>query len=156
MKTAIKQIRIPFQIIALLLHTYYIFKTIDMFLNKTGEDAWFSMLFTLLIVIACEVVSFIDIILFVISKHNIYSYINLSLFIINVIFFMTVNYYYSVGTVIGLSLYAALYILRVVNLVLNFINICKKSQAFFCQHVSEKSTSATQMCFFATKFACGE
>ncbi len=127
MKTAIKLIRIPFQIIALLLHTYFVFKTTEMFLNKTGEDAWFSMLFTLLIVIACEVVSFIDIILFVISKHNIYSYINLSLFIINVIFFMTVNYYYSVGTVIGLSLYAALYILRVVNLVLNFIDICKKS-----------------------------
>ena len=127
MKTAIKLIRIPFQIIALLLHTYFVFKTTEMFLNKTGEDAWFSMLFTLLIVIACEVVSFIDIILFVISKHNIYSYINLSLFIINVIFFITVNYYYSVGTVIGLSLYAALYILRVVNLVLNFIDICKKS-----------------------------
>ena len=127
MKTAIKLIRIPFQIIALLLHTYFVFKTTEMFLNKTGEDAWFSMLFTLLIVIACEVVSFIDIILFVISKHNIYSYINLLLFIINVIFFMTVNYYYSVGTVIGLSLYAALYILRVVNLVLNFIDICKKS-----------------------------
>ena len=127
MKTAIKLIRIPFQIIALLLHTYFVFKTTEMFLNKTGEDAWFSMLFTLLIVIACEVVSFIDIILFVISKHNIYSYINLSLFIINVIFFMTVNYYYSVGMVIGLSLYAALYILRVVNLVLNFIDICKKS-----------------------------
>ena len=127
MKTAIKSVRIPFQIIALLLHTYFVFKTTEMFLNKTGEDAWFSMLFTLLIVIACEVVSFIDIILFVISKHNMYSYINLSLFIINVIFFMTVNYYYSVGTVIGLSLYAALYILRVVNLVLNFIDICKKS-----------------------------
>ena len=127
MKTAIKLIRIPFQIIALLFHTYFVFKTTEMFLNKTGEDAWFSMLFTLLIVIACEVVSFIDIILFVISKHNTYSYINLSLFIINVIFFMTVNYYYSVGTVIGLSLYAALYILRVVNLVLNFIDICKKS-----------------------------
>ena len=127
MKTAIKLIRMPFQIIALLLHTYFVFKTTEMFLNKTGEDAWFSMLFTLLIVIACEVVSFIDIILFVISKHNTYSYINLSLFIINVIFFMTVNYYYSVGTVIGLSLYAALYILRVVNLVLNFIDICKKS-----------------------------
>ena len=127
MKTEIKLIRIPFQIIALLLHTYFAFKTTEMFLNKTGEDAWFSMLFTLLIVIACEIVSFIDIILFVISKHNIYSYINLSLFIINVIFFMTVNYYYSVGTVIGLSLYAALYILRVVNLVLNFIDICKKS-----------------------------
>ena len=127
MKTEIKLIRIPFQMIALLLHTYFVFKTTEMFLNKTGENAWFSMLFTLLIVIACEVVSFIDIILFVISKHNIYSYINLSLFFINVIFFMTVNYYYSVGTVIGLLIYAALYILRAVNLVLNFIDICKKS-----------------------------
>ena len=78
MKTEIKLIRIPFQIIALLLHTYFVFKTTEAFLNKTGEDALFSMLFTLLIVIACEVVSFIDIILFVISKHNIYSYINLS------------------------------------------------------------------------------
>ena len=127
MKTVLKIIRIPFQLIALMVHTYFIVKTVELFLNKTGEDAWFSLLFTLLIVIACEVVSFIDIILFVISKHNIYSYINLLLFIINVIFFMTVNYYYSVGTVIGLSLYAALYILRVVNLVLNFIDICKKS-----------------------------
>ena len=127
MKTVLKIIRIPFQLIALMVHTYFIVKTVELFLNKTGEDAWFSLLFTLLIVIACEVVSFIDIILFVISKRNIYSYINLSLFIINVIFFMTVNYYYSVGTVIGLSLYTALYILRVVNLVLNFIDICKKS-----------------------------
>ena len=127
MKTAIKSIRMPFQIIALLLHTYYIFKTIDMFLNKSGEEGWFALLFTLLIVIACEVVSFIDIILFIISKHNIYSFINLALFIINAILFMTVIYYYSIGTVIGLSLYAALYILRIVNLALNFIDICKNS-----------------------------
>ena len=123
MKNSIKAIRIPFQIIALLLQTCFVVKTIDMFLNKTGEEAWFSMLFTLLIVIACEAVSFIDIILFVVSKHNIYSFINLALFIINVIFFMTVNYYFSVGTVIGLSIYAVLYILRIVNLVLNFTDI---------------------------------
>ena len=127
MKTAIKLIRIPFQIIALLLHTYFILKTIDMILNKSGEEGWFALLFTLLIVIACEVVSFIDIILFIISKHNIYSFINLALFIINAILFMTVIYYYSIGTVIGLSLYAALYILRIVNLALNFIDICKNS-----------------------------
>ena len=127
MKTAIKSIRIPFQIIALLLHTCYIFNTIDVFLNKSGEEGWFALLFTLLIVIACEVVSFIDIILFIISKHNIYSFINLALFIINAILFMTVIYYYSIGTVIGLSLYAALYILRIVNLALNFIDICKNS-----------------------------
>ena len=128
MKTVLKIIRIPFQLIALMFHTYFIVKTVELFLNKLGgEEGWFALLFTLLIVIACEIVSFIDIILFVISKHNIYSYINLLLFIINVIFFMNVNYYYSVGTVIGLSLYAALYILRVVNLVLNFIDICKKS-----------------------------
>ena len=127
MKFATKVVRIPFQIIALLLQTCFVTKTIDLFLNKTGEDAWFSMLFTLLIVIACEVVSFIEIVLFVISKHNVYSFINLALFIINVILFMTVIYYHSVGTVIGLSLYAALYILRIVNLVLNFIDICKKS-----------------------------
>ncbi len=127
MKPAIKFIRIPFQIIALLLQTYFIVKTVDMILNKSGEEGWFALLFTLLIVTACEVVSFIDIILFVKSKHNIYSFINLALFIINAILFMTVVYYYSVGTVIGWSLYAALYILRIVNLVLNFIDICKMS-----------------------------
>ena len=126
MKFATKVVRIPFQIIALLLQTCFVIKTIDLFLNKTGEEAWFSMLFTLLIVIACEVVSFIEIILFVISKHNVYSFINLALYIVNAILFMTVIYYYSVGTVIGLSLYAAIYILRIVNLVLNFIDICKK------------------------------
>ena len=125
MKKSIKAIRIQYQIIALFLQTCFAVKTIDMFLNKTGEDAWFAMLFTLIIVIACEVVSFIDIILFLVSKRNIYSFINLALFIINAIFFMTVNYYYSVGTIIGLSIYAALYILRIVNLVLNFTDICK-------------------------------
>ena len=127
MKFVTKVVRIPFQIIALLLQTCFFIKTIDLFLNKTGEDAWFSMLFTLLIVIACEVVSFIEIVLFVISKHNVYSFINLALFIINVILFMTVIYYYSVGTVIGLSFYAVIYILRIVNLVLNVIDTCKKT-----------------------------
>ena len=127
MKTGLKILRIPFQLVALILHTYFIVKTVDLFLNKSGKEGWFALLFTLLIVIACEVVSFIDIIFFVISKRNVYSFINLALFIMNAILFMTLIYYYSVGTVIGLSLYAALYILRIINLVLNFIDICKKS-----------------------------
>ncbi len=127
MKSVIKSVRIPFQIIALLLQSYFIFLTVDLFLNKSGEGAWSALLFTLLIVIACEVVSFVDIILFVISKHNIYSFINLALFIVNVILYMNVTYYSSIGTIIGLLLYAALYIIRIVNLVLNLIDTCKTS-----------------------------
>ena len=123
MKLAIKIARIPFQVIALLLQTFFIFKTIEMMMYKSGEEAWFALLFTLLIVVACEIVSFVDIILFVISKHNIYSFINLAIYIINAVLFMTVIYYDPIGTVIGLSLYAVLFILRIINLVKNSMDI---------------------------------
>ena len=137
MKTAIKILRVPFQVIALIIQSYFIIETIRLYTvgyvvfngNAVGNP-WFSLLFTLLIVIACEVVSFIEVVLFVISKHNMYSFINLALFILNAILFMTVIYYYAVGTVIGLSLYASIYILRIVNLVLNVIDIFKKKSVY--------------------------
>ena len=73
-------IRFPFQIIALLLQIYFIVETIRlyfcgyvMYMGESIESAWFSMLFTLLVVIACEMVSFIDAILFVSFKKNKYS-----------------------------------------------------------------------------------
>ena len=121
-----KEARLPFQIFALLLQVWFIIETIKMLLYKSGEEGWFALLFTLLIVIACEVVSFVDIILFVISKHNLYSFINLALYVVNAVLFMTVIYYDSVGTVIGLSLYAVIFILRIINLVQNFMDIVKE------------------------------
>ena len=77
-------IRFPFQIIALLLQIYFIVETIRlyfcgyvMYMGEPIESAWFSMLFTLLVVVACEVVSFIEAILFANSKKNAYSKIYL-------------------------------------------------------------------------------
>ncbi len=119
--------RLPFQIITLCLHVWFIVKAVQMFTFKDGEDAWFAMLAGLLIVIACEIVAFFDILLFVISKHDVYSFINLALYVTNAVFFMKVTFYSNVGTVIGLSLYAVIFILRVINLVWNWIEIRKTS-----------------------------
>ena len=123
MKDALKAHRIPFQIIALLLQTFYIIKLAENALRAEGEDAWFGFLFTLFIVIACETVSLVDAVLLVITRHNAYSFIYSALFIVNAVFFLKINFYDTVGTVIGLLLYAALYILRIVNVVLNFKDI---------------------------------
>lgn len=128
-----KIIRLPFQSIALFLQIYFIVETIRlyvcgyvMYMGEPIESAWFSMLFTLLVVVACEVVSLIDAILFVISKKNLYSKMYLGLVLINACFFMTMAYYSVVGTTICLSFYAMLFVLRGVNLVLNSIDILKK------------------------------
>lgn len=85
------------------------------------------MLFTLIVVVACEGISFVDAILFVISKKNIYSKVYLALVITNACFFMTMAYYSVVGTTICMSFYGGLFILRIVNLALNFIDVLKKS-----------------------------
>ena len=119
--------RLHYQVIALLLQICFIVATIGMFMMSSSQEQWFALLSTLVIVIACEVVSAFDIALFIISKHNTYSYVNLSLFIINAIFFMCVIYYSTWGTVIGLSLYAVLFIFRILNLILNIIDIRKEA-----------------------------
>lgn len=127
-------VRLPFQIIALLFQIYFIVETIRlhfsgyvMCMGEPIESAWFSMLFTLLVVVACEVVSFIDAILFINLKKNLYSKIYLALVITNACCFMTMAYYSTVGTAICLSFYAVLFVLRVINLIMNFIDILKKA-----------------------------
>ena len=127
-------IRLPFQIIALLLQIYFIVETIRlylcgyvMYMGEPIESAWFSMLFTLVVVVVCEVVSFIEAILFVSFKKNLYSKIYLALTIANACCFMTMAYYSTVGTTICLLCYAILFVLRVVNLVMNFFDLLKKA-----------------------------
>ena len=126
--------RLPVQVIAMLLQIYFIVETIRLYIcgyvvymGEPIESAWFSMLFTLLVVVACEVLSLIDAILFVRSKKNKYSKIYLVLVIINAFCFMTMAYYSVVGTTICLSFYAVIFILRIVNLVLNSIDVLKKT-----------------------------
>ena len=134
-----KIVRLPIQMIALLLQTYFIVETIHLytrgyvtFMGTSVENVWFSLLFTLLVVVACEVVSFVDVVLFVASKHNVYSFIYLALFAINAICFMTLAYNSGFGTIFCMVLYAILFVLRIVNCVLNVMELvktCKRTPA---------------------------
>ena len=124
--------RLSMQALALLLQTYFIVETIRlyisgyvMYMGEPIESAWFSMLFTLLVVVACELISFVEGILFMITNQNIYSKIYFVLIFINAGAFMTMAYYSTVGTIICLSIYTALFVLRIVNLVSNSIYVFK-------------------------------
>ena len=128
-------IRLPLQIIALLLQIYFVIETIRLYacgyvvyMGEPIENGWFSLLFTLIVVVACEIFSVVDAILFVIFKKNLYSKIYLGLVIANSCFFMTMAYYNMVGTVICLSFYAILFVLRILNLLFNIVDIFKKRQ----------------------------
>lgn len=130
----IKKLRLPLQIIAILLQVYFIIETARlytcgyvMFMGEPVGPGWFSMLFTLVIVVGCEVISFLDAFLFVISKRNKYSVIYLMLVILNALLFMTLAYYSMPGTVICLVYYAVLFILRIINLGLNVVDIVRKT-----------------------------
>ena len=131
-------VRLPLQIIALLLQFYFIVETIRLYCcgyviyeGEPIESSWFSMLFTLLVVVACEVLSFVEAILFASFKKNVYSKIYLAFVIVNACCFMTMAYYSTPGTIICLSFYAILTVLRIVNLTFNFselltLFICRK------------------------------
>lgn len=131
----VKIARIPVQIIAILLQIYFIVETIRlylygyvMYMGEPIESAWFSMLFTLCVVVVCEVVSLVYAILFIKSKKSVYSKIYLTLVIVNAVFFMTMAYYSVIGTTVCMSVYAVLFVARIVNLVLNVIDIKKNTR----------------------------
>ena len=127
-----KYIRLPIQVIALLLQIYYFIETIRLYTcgyvvygGKPIESSWFSLLFTLLVVFACEILSFADAVLLLVSKRNIYNFIYLAATVENAFLFMGLAYYSTVGTIVCISFYALLFIARIVNLVLNLIQIIK-------------------------------
>lgn len=127
-------IRLPFQVIALILQTYFIVETIRLYLygyvmyqGEAIEDSWFAMLFTLTVVAVCETISFVETLLFVKAKKSEYSKFYLILFIVNASCFLTMAYYSVIGTTICMVCYGILFIVRIVNLVLNFVNVFKKS-----------------------------
>lgn len=127
-------IRLPFQAIALILQTYFIVETIRLYLygyvmyeGEPIEDSWFAMLFTLLVVAVCETISFVETLLFVKAKKSDYSKFYLILFIINALCFLTMAYYSVIGTTICMVCYGILFIVRIVNLVLNVVDVFKKS-----------------------------
>ena len=132
--TVEKIFRLPFQALALLLQLYFIIETIRLYIcgyvvymGDPIESSWFSMLFTLIVVVACEVVSMLDAIMFVVIKRSKYSVVYLVLILINAFIFMSMAYYSAIGTIICLSSYAILFVLRIINLVLNCIDVLKSS-----------------------------
>ena len=129
-----KILRLPFQVLALLLQLYFIIETIRLYIcgyvvymGEPIESSWFSMLFTLIVVVACEVVSMLDAIMFVAIKRSKYSVVYLVLILINAFIFMSMAYYSAIGTITCLSSYAILFVLRIINLVSNCIDIFKSS-----------------------------
>ena len=132
--TVEKIFRLPFQALALLLQLYFIIETIRLYIcgyvvymGDPIESSWFSMLFTLIVVVACEVVSMLDAIMFVVIKRSKYSVVYLVLILINAFIFMSMAYYSAIGTITCLSSYAILFVLRIINLVSNCIDIFKSS-----------------------------
>ena len=130
-----KLIRLPIQITALILQIYFAVQTI--FIHTCGHaffggrpvgSAWYSVLFTLVIVAICEVLSLIDVILFIISKRSKYSVVYASLFAVNALGFMTAAYYSSIGTVVCMTIYALLFVLRVANLISSVADLVKASR----------------------------
>ena len=122
--------RLPLQVIALFLHVYAIVEIIRVNLyilnTEPPENSFHAAIFTLIIVTACEFLSLLDAILLLQSKKNKYPKIYLALIIINAFFFMGLAYNGTVETVICLSFYIILLIIRIVNLVLNAKEILKK------------------------------
>ncbi len=98
-----------------------------MYMGEPIGTSWFSMLFTLLVVVGCEIISFIDAILFVKTKKTKFSKLYLALIIINALCFRGMMYYTAPGTIICLVSYALLFAIRIRNLVENTADIIKRA-----------------------------
>ena len=92
-------------------------------LGDENRHPFFAMLSTLLIVIACELVSLVDLVLFFESKKNKFCYVYLGLFLLNALFFVTMAYYSTAGTIVCMVSYGVLYVARLVNWVLNSVEV---------------------------------
>lgn len=132
-----KYVRLPIQVTAILLQIYFFVETIRlytngyvMFLGTPVDSGFNSMLFLLLVVIACEVISFVEAILFVIAKRNIYPKLYMALLLVNAYIFCTMAFYDQTKTIICLSVYAVLFVFRIVNLILNSVAILKKYKCY--------------------------
>ena len=126
-------VRLTAQIVAILLQIYFFIQTIlflacgfAIFPFKPIEDAWLSMIFTLLIVAACELASLTEGILLAISTRSIYSYAYVALSAIVAVLFMKLAYYSTAGTVVCLSLYSILFVWRAIVITRDLIAISQK------------------------------
>lgn len=129
-----KIIRLPLQLLALLLQLYFFIETVRlhvcgyvMYMGEPIGTSWFSMLFTLLLVVVCEIISFVDAMLFVKTKKTKFSKLYLALIIINALCFTVMMYYTATGTIICLASYALLFAIRIRNLANNTADIIKRT-----------------------------
>lgn len=129
----IKTVRLLLQGTALFFQVYFFIEILRLysrgyvlFAGEAIESSWFSMLFTLLVVIATEFLNFIDSVIYIVLKRNIYSVVNLVLLICNAIFFMSLAYYTTIGTIICITFYIFLFIVRIINFILGMVKAFKK------------------------------
>ena len=127
-----KKARLPLQVITISLQLYFFIEMIRLFFGEYIFYMWDSAnsdpesaITTLAVVALCEVISLVEVIFFIISKHSAYSYIYLALLIINAVCFIALLGYSTVGNMICFSLYLIIFILRVVNLVLNTVEVSR-------------------------------
>lgn len=129
----IKTVRLFLQGTALFFQVYFFIETLRLyssgyilFAGEAIESYWFSMLFTLLVVVATEFLNLIDSVIYIVLKRNIYSVVNLVLLICNAVLFISLAYYTTVGTVICITFYIFLFIVRIVNFILGMVKTFKK------------------------------
>ena len=125
-------IRLPLQLLMLFLQTYFFIETLRlnlhgyiMYAGEPMENSWFAMLFTLLVVVACELLALADGVLLLITKPTVYNIVYFIIILFNAFVFTTCVYYTTVGTIFCMIIYAVLFIARILNLIFNLIDICK-------------------------------
>ena len=125
-------LRLLLQALSLALQILFIVETVNLhvrgYVTYQGEamNYWFSMLSTLVIVVMCEVVSFIEAALFAFTQKSKYSWIYAGLVILNAVLFCNLAYYTVPGTVVCLAFYGILFVIRIFNFVQNGICVFRK------------------------------
>ena len=122
----IRFIRLPLQIIVIINQIIFFIETVRLFVHgyvviwgQTVEQSWEAMLSTLMLVAICEVVSFLEAVLFFVSERCRHSLLYIAAVFFNAILFLTMayySYYSEVGTVICIVSYFILFVFRIVNL----------------------------------------
>lgn len=122
--------RLPMQILAILLQVYFFVQTVFLlvtghctYMGELQESSWGSMLYTLLIVIGCEMVSLPEAILQIKSTRGAYRRVYFFAMIGNAMLFLSLAYYTVPGTVLCMISYVVLFVLRIINLVRNSLDI---------------------------------
>lgn len=129
--------RLPMQILAILLQVYFFVQTAFFlltghctYMGELVESSWASLLYTLLIVIGCEIVSLPEAILQIKSTRGPYRFVYFFIMLNNALTFLSMAYYTVPGTVLCMISYVVLFVLRIINLVKNALGVANHRKMF--------------------------